>query len=96
MSCNLTEKAAEDLESIGDYIALDNPARAVTFIQEIRDTFSHLAEWPKSAPCRPRLGQGVRARPIGRYMVYYRVTADGVLIIRVLHSARDVGPEQIS
>lgn len=30
-----TSLADTDLEEIGDYIAQDNPARALTFIQEI-------------------------------------------------------------
>lgn len=40
--------AQNDLEEIGDYIAQDNPGRALTFIQEIRaqmtrgDTREHL------------------------------------------------------
>ena len=29
--------AETDLEEIGDYVALDNPRRAVTFVREIRD-----------------------------------------------------------
>jgi toxin ParE1/3/4 len=29
--------AEHDLEEIGDYIAQDNPSRAVTFIREMRD-----------------------------------------------------------
>lgn len=35
MRLHFTPQAEIDLEEIGDYIALDNPARAVTFIQEV-------------------------------------------------------------
>ena len=36
MGVLFTPLAETDIEEIGDYIALDNPARALTFIQEIR------------------------------------------------------------
>ena len=36
MRAYLTPQAEIDLEEIGDYIALDNPKRAVSFIREIR------------------------------------------------------------
>lgn len=32
-----TDAAEGELEAIGDYIAVDNPTRAATFIQELRD-----------------------------------------------------------
>lgn len=32
-----TDQAKADLEAIANHIALDNPLRAVTFIQELRD-----------------------------------------------------------
>ncbi len=36
MGVLFTPLADTDLEEIGDYIAQDNPARALAFIQEIR------------------------------------------------------------
>jgi plasmid stabilization system protein ParE len=38
MTLVFSPKAAEDLEEIGDYIARDNPQRAVSFIEEYRET----------------------------------------------------------
>ena len=35
--------AETDLEEIGDYIALANPRRAVTFVREIRDQDARLS-----------------------------------------------------
>jgi len=40
--------AENDLESIGDAIAINNPQRAVTFIREIRDRCLALSNTPKS------------------------------------------------
>ena len=36
MTCLFTETAEADLEAIADYIALDNPARALTFVTDLR------------------------------------------------------------
>ncbi len=36
MRCELSPIAEFDLEEIGDYIARDNPSRAVSFVREIR------------------------------------------------------------
>jgi len=36
----LSNQAEIDLEEIGDYIAADNPVRAVSFVREMRGAFS--------------------------------------------------------
>ena len=36
MIVHLTAEAEYDLETISDYIARDNPARALSFLQELR------------------------------------------------------------
>ena len=50
MRCEFTARAEADLESIGDYIAKDNPLRAVTFIQEVRKRCYDIAKTPLVAP----------------------------------------------
>ena len=40
-------EAEADLESIGDYIALDNPSRALSFTQQMRAACTELAEHPR-------------------------------------------------
>jgi plasmid stabilization system protein ParE len=55
MRAHFTPQAEIDLEEVGDHIALDNPLRAVSFIDEIRQhcersqtgriTTSHAQTW---------------------------------------------------
>ncbi len=86
----LTAEAERDLESIGDYIAQDNPARALTFIRELREQCEGLAEFPKRFPLVPRYeAMGVRRRAFGSYAVFYRTEANRVIVLHVLHRARD-------
>ena len=91
--CELRPAAEEDLESIADYTAEDNPSRAVTFVQELREKCRVLAEMPKSAPARPELGEDIRSRPAGNYVIYYRPVSGGVEIIRILHGRREIDPD---
>lgn len=90
MKVVLTRPAAIDLEAIGDWIAHDNQARAVTFVEELRQRAASLARFPNAGPPRPQWGEGVRIAVHGRYLVIYRVRNDTVQVLRILHGARDL------
>lgn len=78
------------------YIAWDNPAAADRFLLAAERAFQNLANlphlgqvWPSPDP---RLA-GLRFWPIPRFekhLVFYRPTDEGILVVRVLHSARDI------
>lgn len=90
MELLFTREAERDLEEIGDYIATDNPARAVTFIREIRSQCERIARVPLSYRARPELGAGIRTCPHKRYVIVFKPEKTRVLIVRVLHGARDI------
>jgi toxin ParE1/3/4 len=84
------DEAAADLERIGDWIAGSNPIRAVTFVDELDERCRHLTDMPQAYPSVPRHeGSGLRRVPHGNYLIFYRVESDVVVIVRVLHAARD-------
>ncbi len=86
----LSHEARRDLIEIGDYIALDNRARALTFIKELRAAMSVLLQRPQAFPVVPRYAHlGIRRRTYGNYMIFYRRDDEQVFILRVLHSVRD-------
>jgi len=87
MIVHLTAEAEGDLERIGDYIAQDNPRRALSFVLELRDKCMSLANMHHVFPLVPRYG--VRRRVHRHYMVFYRVEANRVLVVHVLHGAMD-------
>ncbi|MHC1744157.1 MAG: type II toxin-antitoxin system RelE/ParE family toxin [Syntrophobacteraceae bacterium] len=89
MRCEISPLAETDLEEIGDYIALDNPRRAVSFVREMREQCTKIAVNPGAAPLRPELGAGIRMVPFGRYLIFYTVEAEHIRIERVLHGARN-------
>jgi toxin ParE1/3/4 len=86
----LLPAARADLIEIGDFIALDNPARALSFIAEIEATMATIAERPSSFPARNELATGLRSARHGRYLIFFVAGNAGVQIVRVLHGARDL------
>lgn len=90
MDIVLREEAIADLEEIGDYIALDNPVRARSFVARIKARCLAIGRNPMAARLRPQWGVGVRGIVFKRYLIAYRVEGDEVLILRVIHGARDI------
>ncbi|WP_322074828.1 type II toxin-antitoxin system RelE/ParE family toxin [Burkholderia cepacia] len=94
MIVHILADAARELEAIGDYIARDNPVRALSFVRELYDKCQGLATMPFAFPLVPRYERdGVRHRVHGRYQIFYRVIGEPperIDVIHVLHSARDV------
>ena len=49
-----------------------------------------LAPQPLMGRSRDELSPDVRSLPFGRYVIRYLPLADGIDVVRVLHSARDI------
>lgn len=82
--------AARDLEDIGDYIALDNPARALSFVQALRKQCEKILAFPKSAPLHIEFGHDIRVVVFRKYVIFYTLSDSDVRIERILHGARDL------
>ncbi|HJU18025.1 MAG TPA: type II toxin-antitoxin system RelE/ParE family toxin [Stellaceae bacterium] len=81
-------RAERDLEEIGDYIARGNPARALSFLDELRTRCDRVAANPTAYPAREDLAPGLRMAVHRRYLIFFRADADQVRIERILHGAR--------
>jgi len=66
MRLELSAFIESDLETIADYIAVDNPARAVTFIAEIRRAIRLIGRNPLSYQLRAEIGDQARMAVVGR------------------------------
>ncbi len=89
----LAPLALADLEEIGDYIALDNPPRALSFVRELRAQCRKILDNPLAFPAREDLAPGLRVLPCGHYLIFYRPMDSTIRIERILHGARDVGTQ---
>ncbi|WP_333706763.1 type II toxin-antitoxin system RelE/ParE family toxin [Ottowia beijingensis] len=95
MRLGFTPLAEQDLVSIADYIATDNPRRAASFVRELRQQCERIKRNPTGYRLRPELGEGIRSCAHGRYMVFFIASASEIVVVRILHGARDL-PAQFS
>jgi plasmid stabilization system protein ParE len=90
MRVDFADEAEFDLESIGDFIAQDNPLRAATFVEELRDRCFGLAEFPLRFPLLDSYRRsGIRKFVHGSYLVFYLAESEAVSVVRILHGASD-------
>jgi toxin ParE1/3/4 len=83
--------AEQDLEEIVEFIARENPTAALSLLATIREKCTTLASHPKLGRHRPGFKDSeIRSIPVGNYIIFYRPTAVGVEIARVIHGARDL------
>ena len=85
----LTQRAHCDLEEIDEYLAARNAKAAREFIVRAIEVFELPAQHPEAGRRRPELKVGVRSFPLGKHIIYYRIAAQHVQILRVGHAARD-------
>ena len=83
--------AKADLVSIAKYIGRDNRARALSFVKELRQICHRLPDMPRAWPLVPRHERsGIRRRVHGNYLIFYRIVADRIEILHILHGAMDI------
>jgi toxin ParE1/3/4 len=86
----LTDAAESDLAEIWAYIALEaSEAIATRFVSAIEVDFDQLRAFPLSGSAREALAPNLRIKPHGAYAIYYTSTERELIIVRVLHGARD-------
>lgn len=92
----LSPKAQEDLDEIARYIARDNLEAALRLYDRARDTFELLLRSPMMGSSYPSLHpdlKSLRFFPIkdySKYLIFYVSKDSDIIIIRVLHGARNV------
>ena len=90
MRIKYSTRAERDFEEIGDYIAEDDPLRAVRFVQQLRQACEGLVEFPRRFPLADRYGDmGIRQRVFGNYLIFYLVACETVSILHIAHGSRE-------
>lgn len=87
-------RALLDLAEIWAFIAEDSEAQADRFLDKLEDSLKLWATQPLMGRARDDLAPGLRSMSHGRYVVFAQPLPDGIEIVRVLHSARDLGDEE--
>ena len=88
---SLTEDAVRDLEQTVAYIAEDSEEAAHRLADTLDHAFHFIARWPNCGHRRPELTLQERVRfwSSAGYLIAYRADIRPVLILAVLHGARD-------
>ena len=85
-----SEIAKADLREIWDYVSDDSQLQADRLIERFRSKLEHLAQWNTLGRPRPEIARNCRSYPFGKYCFFFRPIDNGIEVIRVIHSARDL------
>ena len=87
----LTIPASNDLRQIARYTKETwRDDQAKKYCRELRNVLENLVETPRIGRCREELAPSLRSFQAGSYVVFYQESKTGVIIVRMLHSRRDV------
>ncbi|MCY1172436.1 ParE toxin of type II toxin-antitoxin system, parDE [compost metagenome] len=90
MKVTLSTQAMRDLDGIRNYIEKDNPARAVSFVDELRDAAKRIGDMPRAFPLVPRYEQhGIRRRSHKGYGILYSAELDRIFVHRIVGPGQD-------
>jgi plasmid stabilization system protein ParE len=90
MRLRISTRADADLESIWRYIARDNPGAAVRVEEGLHDAMRTLTEFPGMGHTRSDVANpAYRFWTVAPYVIAYRVEGETLIVVRVLHGARN-------
>jgi len=96
------DRAVQDIVELADFIALDSIQAADRFLEATEGAFHLLAENPNAGAQRTFHSatlRGIRMWPIRgfeKHLIFYRRIPDGIEVVRVLHTARDISAHLFS
>lgn len=83
-------RATRDLDSIADYIAIDNRIAALKLAREVRAFCLGLRFFPFRGKPRDDLEPGLRTLTYrGRIVIAYRIEGERVRILHIFYAGRD-------
>ena len=81
---------------ISNEIAVDHPAAAESWVEEILAAVERLERFPESGRVVPEVRRAeIREVIQGRYRILYRLDPDQVSILTIRHSRQLTGPEDV-
>jgi len=92
----ITANARKDLRRIHAHINRENAQAADRFLADLTEKIAWLAATDFTGTSRDHVSKGLRAFPYRERCIYFRSTADSIIIIRVLHQAQDVDRQEFS
>jgi addiction module RelE/StbE family toxin len=88
-----TERAANDLLAIGEYIAAENPVAARKWVEKLRQRATKASKSPRMGRVVPELARDdVREVFLRTYRIIYRIVDGGVVVLTVFEGHRRLKP----
>lgn len=89
MNVVMTQAAIADLLDIGHWIGLEDPDRALTFVNELEAKCLDLADKPLLYPLAAEIGPDISKRRHRKYLILYRIERNRIEVLHVVHGARE-------
>ncbi len=87
----LSLEADDDIEEIFEYTKVKYGInQAISYVSGFEVLFSQLVETPVIGKQRNEIKKGLYSFPKREHTIFYRILANKIRIIRVLHSSRDL------
>ena len=87
----LTNKALEDLRSIARYTEQTwGREQRNQYLSKLDASFLMLVHEPELGRACDEIRQGYRKHHVGRHLIFYRILASRIEIIRILHDSMDI------
>ncbi len=87
---SVTGPAGRDLFGILAYVSGESPQAAERLANLLDSAIQDLAEAAEHFAIVPtRAADGIRRRVVGSYNIFYRVEGSAVIVMRILHGARN-------
>lgn len=93
MNVEFTPKAISDLRGILEYIAQDKPQAAQRFVSLLEAECHRLANFPSIGTRRHDILPSLRVLSFRGYGIYFTLSKETVLILRVLPPGQNIRPE---
>ncbi len=92
MRYRLSLTVKRDLNEIAEWMAQDNPGRAIKVVRQLRAEFRKIAQHPTLYQLRSDIGEDVRLAAAGHHVILFLVEDDMVRFERVVYGGRDLPP----
>jgi len=90
MRLELSRSAQADLDGIRDHsVEHFGAERTLLYLDAIEQAFRRILDHPEIGTPRPDLAERLRGMSVGVHRLFYRVDADTIVIVRILHKAMD-------
>jgi toxin ParE1/3/4 len=86
----LAPQANVDLDQIWHYVVRKSSQEmANRLIDSLSDRIGVLCSTPLAGRSREEMAPGLRSFPCGEYVIYYRKVRGRIVVVRIIHGARD-------